>query len=87
MRVGSIVSGYVTCQLTDGLYLTLCVSFYQAENMAAPLVVCTKQGQRSVVHFVQTEDMQGAEIYTLSYAECGDSAVCQRSECERIEVL
>jgi hypothetical protein len=54
--------------------------------MAAPLLVCTKEGHRSVVHFVQTECMQGAEIYTLSYVECGDSAVCQRGECERIEV-
>jgi len=87
LRVGSIVSGYVTCQLTDGLDLTLCVGFYPAENMAASLVVCTKEGRRSVVHFVRTEGTVGAEIYTLSYAECGISAVCQRSECERIEML
>ena len=87
MRVGSIVSGYVTCQLTDGLYLTLCVGFYQEENMAVPLVVCTKEGQRSLIHFIQTEGMQGADIYIFSYAECGDSAVCQRSECERVEML
>jgi hypothetical protein len=84
LRVGCIVCGYVTSQLTDDLDLTLYVGFYQAENMATSLVVCTKEGQRSVVHFVQTEGVQGAEIYTLP---CGDSAVCQRSECERIEVL
>jgi hypothetical protein len=86
LTVGSIASGYVTCQLTDGLDVTLCVGFYQAENMAAPLVVCTKEGQRSVVHFVQTE---GSKVlkFTVSYSECGDSAVCQRGECERIEMF
>jgi hypothetical protein len=48
LRVGNTVTCYVTCQHTDGLNPRPCcqsASCYERVNMAAPLLVCSKEDQ------------------------------------------
>jgi hypothetical protein len=43
----------------------------EAEIMAVPLSVCTKEEQRAVVCFLQAEVVKGPEIHTMLCAEYG----------------
>ena len=54
-------------------------------EMAAPLSVCTKEGQRGVIHFLWSEGVTGAEIHQRLSAQYGDSALPRRSVYEWIE--
>lgn len=53
--------------------------------MAAPLSVCTKEEQRSVIRFLWSEGASGAEIYRRLSAQYGNSVLPQRSVYEWIE--
>jgi hypothetical protein len=56
-------------------------------NMAAPLLVCTKEEQRSVSHFLWSEGVQGAEVHMHLCAQHGDSALSQRLVYKWIEMF
>jgi len=53
--------------------------------MAAPLAVCTKEGQRAVIPFLCSEGVSGAEIHRRLSIQYGDSALPHRSVYELIE--
>jgi hypothetical protein len=55
--------------------------------MAAPLSVCTKEEQRSVIRFLWSEGVSGAEIHRRLSAKNGKSVLPQRSANEWIEKL
>jgi hypothetical protein len=55
--------------------------------MAAPLSVCTKEEQRSVMCFLWPEDVSGAEIHRRLSAQYGKSVLLQRSVYEWIEKI
>lgn len=76
LRVGYTVTGCVTCQNTDGLDLTVVVLIAVGHGTClAPLSVCTKGEQRSVVDILWAEGVEGVDIYTRSYAQYGVCAV------------
>ena len=54
-------------------------------TMAAPLSVCTKEEQRSVIRFLWSEGVSGAEIHRRLSAQYGNSVLPQRSVYEWIE--
>ena len=53
--------------------------------MAAPLSVCTEEEQRSVIRFLLSEDVSGAEIHRRPSAQYGNSVLPQRDVYEWIE--
>jgi len=53
--------------------------------MAAALSVCTKEDQRSVICFLWSEGVSGAEILLRLSAQYGNSVLPQRSVYKRIE--
>ena len=53
--------------------------------MAAPLSACTKQEQRSVIRFLWSEGVSGAEIHRRLSAQYGNSVLLQRRVYEWIE--
>jgi hypothetical protein len=53
--------------------------------MAAPLSVCTKEEQCSVIRFLWSEGVSGAEIHKRLSAQYGNSVLPQRSVYEWIE--
>ena len=53
--------------------------------MAAPLSVCTKEEQRSVIRFLWSEGASGVEIHRRLPAQYGNSVLPQRSVYEWIE--
>ena len=55
--------------------------------MAAPLSVCTKQEQRSVIRFLWSEGVSGAETHRRLSAQYGNSVLPQRSVHEWIEIF
>jgi hypothetical protein len=55
--------------------------------MAAPLSVCTKKEQLSVIRFLWSEGVSGAEIHRRHSAQYGNSVLPQRSAYEWIEKL
>jgi transposase len=55
--------------------------------MAAPLSVCTKEEQRSVIRFLWSESVSGVEIHRRLSAQYGNSVLQQRSVYEWIEKL
>jgi hypothetical protein len=55
--------------------------------MAAPLFVCTKEEQRSVIRFLWSEGVSGAAIHQRPSAQYGNSVLPQRSVYEWIEKL
>jgi transposase len=56
-------------------------------TMAAPLSICTKEEQRSVIRFLWSEGVSGAEIHRRLSAQYGNSVLPQRSVYEWIEKL
>ena len=54
-------------------------------TMAAPLSVCTKEEQRSVIRFLWSEGVSGAEMHRRLSAQYGNSVLPQRSVYEWIE--
>ena len=54
-------------------------------NMATPLSVCTKQEQRSVIRFLWSEGVSGAEMHRRLSAQYGNRVLPQRSVYEWIE--
>jgi hypothetical protein len=66
------------------------VSFFVATvtlTMAAPLSVCTKAEQRSVIRFLWSEGVSGAETHRRLSAQYGNSVLPQRSVYEWTEKL
>ena len=55
--------------------------------MAAPLSVCTREEQRSVIRFLWSKVYQGPAIYQILSARYGHSVLPQRSVYEWIEKL
>jgi len=55
--------------------------------MAAPLSICTKEEQRSVVRFLWSECVSGAKTHRRLSAQYGNSVLPQRSVYEWIEKL
>jgi hypothetical protein len=55
--------------------------------MAAPLSVCIKEEQRSVIRFLWSEGVTGAAIHQRLSAQYGNSVLPQRSVYEWIERL
>jgi hypothetical protein len=55
--------------------------------MAAPLSVCTKEEQRSVILFLWSESVSGAETLRRLSAQYGNSVLPQRSVYEWVEKL
>jgi hypothetical protein len=55
--------------------------------MAAPLSVCTKEEQRSVIRFLWPEGVSGAETHRRLSAQYGNSVLPQRGVYEWIEKL
>jgi hypothetical protein len=55
--------------------------------MAAPLSVCTKEEQRSVIRFLWSEGVSGAETHRRLSAQYGNRVLPQRSVYEWIEKL
>jgi transposase len=55
--------------------------------MAAPISDCTKEEQRSLIRFLWSEGVSGAEIHRRLVAQYGDSVLPQRSVYEWIEKL
>ncbi|GFG39750.1 hypothetical protein Cfor_08774 [Coptotermes formosanus] len=55
--------------------------------MAAPLLGCTKEEQRSVVDFLWEEVVEGVDIHTCLCVPHGVYAVSWRSVHERVEML
>ena len=55
--------------------------------MAAPLSMCTKEEQRSVIRFLWSEGITGAAIHQRLSAQCENSVLPQRSVYEWIEKL
>jgi hypothetical protein len=55
--------------------------------MATPLSVCTKEEQRSVIRFLWSEGVSGAETHRRLSAQYGNSVLPQRSVYEWIEKL
>jgi hypothetical protein len=55
--------------------------------MAAPLSVCTKEEQRSVIRFLWSEGVSGAAIHQRLSAQYGNSVLLQWSVYEWIEKL
>ena len=53
--------------------------------MAAPLSVCTMEEQRSVIRFLWSKGVPGAEIHRRLSAQYGNSVLPQRGVYERIE--
>ena len=53
--------------------------------MAGPLSVCTKEQQRSVIRFLWSEGVSGAEIHRRLSAQYGNSVLPQRGVYEWIE--
>jgi hypothetical protein len=53
--------------------------------MAALLAMCTKEVQRSVIRFLWSEGVSGAEIHRRLSTQHGDSALPRRSVYEWIE--
>lgn len=53
--------------------------------MAAPLSICTKEEQRSVIRFLWSEGVSGAEIHRRLSVQYGNSVLPQRSVYEWIE--
>lgn len=53
--------------------------------MAAPLSICTKEEQRSVIRFLWAEGVSGAEIHRRLSVQYGSSVLPQRSVYEWIE--
>ena len=53
--------------------------------MAAPLSICTKEEQRSVIRFLWSEGVSGAEIHRRLLVQYGNSCLPQRSVYEWIE--
>ena len=56
-------------------------------TVAAPLSVCTKEEQRSVIRFLWSEGVSGAEIHRRLSAQHWNSVLPQRSVYEWIEKL
>ena len=54
-------------------------------TMAAPLSVCTKEEQRSVIRFLWSDGVSGAEIHRRLSAQYWNSVLPQRSVYEWIE--
>ena len=54
-------------------------------TMAAPLSICTKEEQRSVIRFLWSEGVSGVEIHRRLLAQYGNSVLLQRSVYEWIE--
>jgi hypothetical protein len=54
-------------------------------TMAAPLSICTKDDQRSVIRSLWSEGVSGAEIHRRLSAQYGNSVLPQRSVYEWIE--
>ena len=54
-------------------------------NMAGPLFVCTKEEQRSVIRFLWSEAVSGAEIHRRLSAQYRNSVLPQRSVYEWLE--
>ena len=55
--------------------------------MTAPLSVCTKEEQRSVIRFLWSEGVSGAEIHRRLTVQYGNNVLPQRSVYEWIEKL
>jgi hypothetical protein len=55
--------------------------------MAAPLSVCTKEEQRSVIRFLWSDGVSGAELNRRLSAQYGNSVLPQRSVYEWTEKL
>jgi hypothetical protein len=55
--------------------------------MAAPLSICTKEEQRSVIRFLRSEGVSGAEIHRRLSAQYGNSVLLQQSFYEWTEKL
>ena len=55
--------------------------------MADPLSVCTKEEQRSVIRFLWSEGVSGAEIHGRLSAQHGNSVLLQRGVYEWLEKL
>jgi transposase len=53
--------------------------------MNAPLAVCTKEEQRSVIRFLWSEGVSGAEIHRRLTEQYGNSVLSQRTVYEWIE--
>ena len=47
-------------------------------KMAAKLINCTKEEQRSVIHFLWAEGVPGAEIHLCMCAQYGDKVLSRR---------
>ena len=56
-------------------------------NMAAPLSVCTKEEQRSLIRFLWSEGISGAEIRRRLSAQYGNSVLPQRGVYQWIEIF
>jgi len=44
-------------------------------KMAAPLAKCTKEGQRSVIHFLNSEEVKPVEIHRRMKVQYGDACL------------
>jgi hypothetical protein len=56
-----------------------------ALTVATPLSICTKEEQRSVIHFLWFEGVSGAKIHQILSAQYGNSVLPQWSVYEWIE--
>ena len=55
--------------------------------MAAKLINCTKEEQRSVIRFLWAEGVPGAQIHLLMCAQYGDKVLSRRIVYEWIEMF
>jgi len=55
--------------------------------MVAKLINCTKEEQRSVIHFLWAEGVLGAQIHLCMCAQYGDKVLSHRIVYERIEMF
>jgi len=62
-------------------------SFYQAENIAALLLICTKEQQSSLAHFLWEKGAKSAKMCTPLCAEYRSNAFSQTSLCRWIDML
>jgi len=60
---------------------------YAVVNMAAKLVNCTKEEQRSVIHFLWGEHVPGAQIHLRMCAQNGDKILSRRIAYEWIKMF
>ena len=62
-------------------------SCHAVVKMAAKLINCTKEEQRSVVCFLRAEGVPGAQIHLCMCAQYGDKVLSHRIVYERIEMF